>query len=567
MKKYFLAFLVLTFILAGCGDVGGPRNVDDHSLMNGAIVVNDNPNVGYEQPGDFPDGNGRSAVNAARTASRQANGDPSANDYYFKLVGQTSSLIMADGTILQATEVRVDDGYAFVSYNFRGPINKGGIVVFKYTVSGSKMEDVKVNLTPVSSIVMPRAQINAIDYDGSKLYLAGASNEPAFGYVTGEAPAFFMVMELDGQKQFKLADPVIKKLGSYQASSIRKKGDRIYIVTGDGADNTDGGLYIYDASSYSQVNFIDMKLARAVDVDNNGIYVMQANPARVTSFNSSGGGQSEIYNRPGEGMQREAKSEILAWNNYLFVTTNETGLRMLNKDGTLNESLDAPCKVTGDTTNDVTNGVSVSTDIKMNASVSPNRAMYVPMTPSGVLLLANGEQGLYWYDITNFGSIVASENNSILSDYEGSANSIASRGNVVFLAHGLGGLKVLYFGLRSAGISNTVVITGINWNNGAGNGNGDGINQFTVDGITLKNNKNNVTPAVFDAEIAGTTPKVSAIYCVDERTVDNTNGYTKVYAVRVAFFKGGEWVVYAGEIPVGNPGGNDKNLNYKLTME
>jgi hypothetical protein len=69
-------------------------------------------------------------------------------------------------------------------------------------------------------------------------------------------------------------------------------------------------------------------------------------------------------------------------------------------------------------------------------------------TQSNLLLVANGEKGVYWYDIvrdTNgVDRIIAADRNSILGD--NSANFIASKGNIVFVADGLGGLKILYIG-------------------------------------------------------------------------------------------------------------------------
>ena len=113
-----------------------------------------------------------------------------------------------------------------------------------------------------------------------------------------------------------------------------------------------------------------------------------------------------------------------------------------------------------------------------------------------------------------------------------------------------------------------ITLTGLSWNNGNGNGNGDGINQFTVNGITLKNNKNYVLPAIFDAKVTQTPGKndVTAIYTVTERIVSNNGGeYVKVYDIKVALYEDGAWKGYGGTITVDNPGGNDKNQQVDLT--
>ncbi|MCL2135685.1 MAG: hypothetical protein FWH37_09125 [Candidatus Bathyarchaeota archaeon] len=114
----------------------------------------------------------------------------------------------------------------------------------------------------------------------------------------------------------------------------------------------------------------------------------------------------------------------------------------------------------------------------------------------------------------------------------------------------------------------TITITSINWNNGNGNGNDGGINQLTVDGVTLKSNKNYVEPTNFDTAIEKTILDINcitAIYTVTEKTVNNDNGiYEKVYGVKVALFEDGTWKVYEGQITVDNHGGNNKTQQAEL---
>jgi hypothetical protein len=373
-----------------------------------------------------------------------------ANDYRFKLVADVSTLNVrgADGKTytVQATHVKIsDDGYAFVSFNHQHSPNVGGLVVFKYVVQDGTLETVRVDVSVVTSIRLPRAQINAIDYDKTlnRLYLAGASEEPKFGYKGDSDVAFFMVMQLDAQKKFVNQEPLFyTHLTSFQATSIRKFNNRIYITTGDGTEGTVGGLHIFDANNYSRVGeTIEAEHARSVDVDASGIYLYQANHARITRYNLDGTGGTVIYDAVGEAMQRDAKSEILVWNNYLFVSENESGLRMLRKNGEVNVSVPiTPRGEVQDIEVEVTNSVTMNSDRKKDAS-----GKYVE---SNLLLLANGEQGVLWYDVVTdsegYDRIVAAENNNILGD--NSANFIESRGNIVFVADGLGGLKILYIG-------------------------------------------------------------------------------------------------------------------------
>jgi hypothetical protein len=103
-------------------------------------------------------------------------------------------------------------------------------------------------------------------------------------------------------------------------------------------------------------------------------------------------------------------------------------------------------------------------------------------------------------------------------------------------------------------------ITNVSWNNGNGNGNGEGINQLTVNGMTLKNSKNFVDPKNFDAAMAKavlTKNDPTPLYTVTERTVDSNGPYGKVYDIKIALFEAGAWKVYEGQLVVDNPGGNE----------
>ena len=496
MKKFVLiSMIIFTAIFFGC-DREKPNVPDPEDpnivliepvqpttaptpIQNGAVIIGsiggDVKQTSITITEEYPEGSStKSAMSAKRLKSSLKAGDGSssqvaANDYRFKLVNHKSALeVPLDGQTVsvQATHVKItDDGYVFVSYNKRDEPNIGGLVVYRYVVSGTTRETATVELfdVPDGVILMPHAQINAIDWDGSKLYLAGASDDlKLFGNkVQREDPAFLMVMELDANKSFKTNEPKVKQLTSFQSTSIRKYKDYIYIPTGDGTDphNTGvirkGGLHIYKASDCSFVKAIlgdDYKYARSVDVDNDHIFLMQSYPARVRKFDLDGSNGQLIYDKSGNAMQLNAKTEILAWSKYLFVSENESGLKMITKsDGEVNDELDAPNKGAGNDWNpetDVTNSVSMNSDPK-KAFDSKGKPYDVN---SDLLLVANGEQGVYWYDIARTKDsedvIAVPSVNSVLADPKAgngnSANFIASVGNVVFVAHGIGGLKVLY---------------------------------------------------------------------------------------------------------------------------
>jgi hypothetical protein len=262
MKKYFFYFVILcTVILAGCEKDNRCKNGDcvvvmgDKVIINNWVIINKKPNVIIDSEMNvFPATSvGRSSFDMVRTSDNDARTDLHANDYRFKLVAQEKSMnIDADvdgsGTRtykVQASHVKIigdgNTGYAFVAYNHKYEPNIGGLVIYQYTVvNENSLEAVSAILTPVTSIEMPNAQINALDYADNKLYIAGASQKQDFfqTYQKHESPAFLMILNLLPDKNVVEEKPVIKQLTSYQATSISKFENRIYVTTGDGTNNS-----------------------------------------------------------------------------------------------------------------------------------------------------------------------------------------------------------------------------------------------------------------------------------------------------------------------------------------
>jgi len=502
MKKLFLYSMIFcAAILASCnkdkvdnpGIAGDPIVNEKTPLVNETIFINDNPSVNVEKVSEFPIANETYSTKSASMmrldADNAARPDLQANDYRFKLVAQEKTMTISydfgDGKgvqpiNVQASHVKITDNYAFVSYNIQSrwdnqiKDNIGGLVVYRYTiVNGPRLETVSLDMEAVTSIELPNAQINVVDFDGNKLYIAGASGNGAkfFGENSNRGEqdrAFLLVMELLPNMKFdKDKAPVIKQLTSFQATSLcKQKNGNIYVTTGDGTEGSKGGLYIFDDNNYNQVNFIEKQYARSVSIDEGNVYLMLSNPASIYKYDLNGnGGQTPIYDAE-KAIQPDAKSEMTVGMNYLFVAQNEEGMAMLFKNGDVNETLGAPysekpvCTDCVDTydwdcwcpEDDVTNSVWLNSDLKLNSDGGT--------VNNNLLLLANGRQGLYWYDITKavhheqLGDdkdyIASASTNAIqFGDQRGSANYVTAKGNLIFLANGLGGLKVLYVGFNA----------------------------------------------------------------------------------------------------------------------
>jgi hypothetical protein len=454
MKKVFLLTLVISFISLISCNPEFPEIIYDDSvvLIEGALILSNAPtDVKVTRKNELITGHLKRAVVPA-------------NEYRWKLVAEMGTLAVVDdrdrsgGTVrnTQATHVKFSTrdlisithnphghGSVFVSYNNRGTPNIGGLAIFNYLVGEGSIETASVVLDAIGTLRMPRAQINAVDYDPvtNRLYMVGANEDTRMGYRGDSNLAFVMVMELNpATGRFILQEPVfIKQLTSFQATSVKKFDNKLYVTVGDGTRNTHGGLYIFDESdNFNQVGqIIRLEHARSVDVDETGIYVFQANSSRVTRYNLDGTGGTLIFSDEGRALQKDAKSELLVWNDIVFVTENEAGMTLLDKTtGRILLQLERP----GDCPeNQVMNSISINSDRKRTASGQ--------LVQSDLLLIASGQSGMIWYDIIkddlDITRLMVRGENTILQNMN-SVNFVESRGNIAFVADGLGGLKVLY---------------------------------------------------------------------------------------------------------------------------
>ena len=448
MKRLFLvSFICCAVWISGCNkdthDGEEPAlEAEKISLREGSIVINNRPDVKIVQRNQLLErsatGNDSEAITRKDYQTIGRSTLPFV--YNFKLVAEMGTL-KVDGVEVQATHVKIsEEGYAFVSYNKKDGPRIGGVVVYKYDIHGNTLADVSVEVTAVTSLEMNESQVNALDFYNGKLFIAGSSTDERLGFNDdkGYNCAFFMVLELNTDNTFKPVDPEsIVFLTSFQATSIRVENNRIYVITGDGSEGTQGGLHIYDATTFECVNSIlGLDNARSVDVYDEEIYVMQAMPARITKYNLDGEDAQQIYASADEAMQKNAKSDLIVTGHGVFAAMNESGLKMISHfDGWEMASRERPGP---NPENDVTNSVSMNYGpMKNNAGETVRPSM---------LLVANGAQGVYWYDIIwdLYGTFIKeTANNSILKG-SGSSNYVEAKGNIAFVANGLGGLKVLY---------------------------------------------------------------------------------------------------------------------------
>ena len=325
-------------------------------------------------------------------------------NYAFKLMAEVDPPVYGDNT-LQATHVTIKDDYAFVTYNTRGPKWQGGIEVFD-------VSDLK-NPVIISSAILVNTDVSAVDYADGKIYVVGATGDfEDLGFVS---PAFMEIISLDATMAFEKVDTIID-ISSYAGTDIKVAADHIFATSGSA-----GGLTIFDAG-YTEEGTEDISDARSVDANSDHLYVLQGQEGRVNVYGLSDAAYIETYDVGGATIP-ESKSEIAVTDEYIFAALNEGGLSVLNLDGSLKQSLPKPPTPPGALDeNHVTNSVSLNGDL---------------------VLIGNGESGIY------VGGLIAEKNDSLwmlgaMNFGEAqSANFVESKDSVIFVASGLGGLKIL----------------------------------------------------------------------------------------------------------------------------
>lgn len=314
------------------------------------------------------------------------------------------------GTTLMATHVDIHDNYAFVSYNVQGAEYGGAIEVFDV----SDIDDPQI----ISQAIFPTADINSVVYDNQKLYFSGALEE--FETMDYDGPAFLGTLNLNSQMQITLFGIIIVDVKSYSSNSVLTTSDKIFITSGD-----QGSLTVFD-KTLNQLSVTDIYDARSVYTNTDNAFVLSGQPGKVTAFDLSTLDQTATFDVGGANTPH-SKSEIYATDDYIFAALNEGGMSMLLTDGTIKQNIQKPeTPEGGDDAKHVTNSVSVN-----------NTLVFMGNGESGItageMISENDDQ------ITILGEMMFEDMNS--------SNFVTSKDDIVFVASGLGGLKILSIGV------------------------------------------------------------------------------------------------------------------------
>jgi hypothetical protein len=303
------------------------------------------------------------------------------------------------GEKLQASHVFIEGELAFVSYNTEGPVYRGGIEVFN--ISNIKSPSL------IYQLVVEGTDYSSIYYEDGKIYLAGATESTeSFGL---GSPAILEIMDYP---VITGSESTVIDISSFTATDVKVHGQHIYVSSG-----SHGGLTIFDKTSLEKVLATGMDDARSIAFNDEFYAVMQGTPARVKIYRIDDNSYVNSYTVGGAEIP-ESKSILSMDNEKLFVPTGKDGLKMISiNSGELLEHMGLPQMEEVEDDLVVTNGVSVN-------------GKYV--------FCANGAAGLFLSEqLPEQTSLMGSVN------FQASTNYVESREQVMFVATGMGGLKII----------------------------------------------------------------------------------------------------------------------------
>jgi hypothetical protein len=328
-----------------------------------------------------------------------------------------------DGIRLQASHSLIQGSRAYVTYNVQGPVRKGGVDVFDV----SHPESVELS----SSALFMDAEVSAADLHGaSDLYLATATDDPAFA-----TPAVLEVVELHGGQLTTTSRRV--GLPSYAGTGVRVQGGTVYVTSGSGGDPV-GGLSVFDRTTLERAAFDPFEDARAVDVRDGLVVALRGTPGELRLYDGKGLTFERSFASGGANVP-ESKGTVSIAKPCVFYAAGDGGLRVVDlESGGMVATLPVPDVEGVAPEDEVTNGVSTSGDL---------------------VFIANGGAGLFVarasrsFDDGDGGADRGAACTScdvqlvllgqVRFPGDESANYVASRGNLLFVAHGLGGLSIL----------------------------------------------------------------------------------------------------------------------------
>jgi len=398
-----LVVALLVFSLVSCTEDDSPTSPTD----NNRLIIGTDPAALSARMDYLNEVVEIDSVDTAATFFKGSQTNLDENEVVITLVAEVTPP-EHDGTSLQATDVSIHGNKAYVSYNVRGETFLGGVDVFSIQDPDNPQLE--------SSVVFTDTDVNGLYMDGNYLYLASAQ-EP----VNIDSPALLERIQLQGGLPTNNSD--IIDLASYAGTDVTVSSNNIYVTSG--ADG--GAVTIIRKNNFAVQATYAINDARGVNVDGDEIAVVAGTPARLIIFEDDIDEPVFDYTLTGASIPF-SKSTVEIAGGKAIMALGDGGMQIVCiETGSVVETFEQPDIPDLDPSLTVTNAATA--DKKL-------------------LFMSNGEAGVYMAQSSDrFSSSGCDVDDlamigSLRFDDEQSVNHVAYKNGVLFIASGLGGLKI-----------------------------------------------------------------------------------------------------------------------------
>ena len=327
---------------------------------------------------------------------------PAQTSASFTLVAEVDPPVVS-GQSLEATHVSLTGNRAYVSYGKRGSAALGAIDVF----------DVSDPFNPVlkASARFDDTDIFTISAVGNALFCGETTTDPSFA-----ASAVIERVDLAGGRMSQ--STARSALTSFATTGVDVHGDRLFVTTGDG-----GGMSVLDARTLDVLETDDFADARDVQREGAWLAAVQGTPGRLRIYDSGTFGLTHVVDIGGLTIP-ESKAGVVIDHGYAFVAAGDGGTAVVDmRTATVVARVARP----------LVSGVPAEYTVTNAVTVVGN-----------LLLHANGGAGVWVTETKHLQAdpTVRPLGRMVFAD-GGSANFVAARGKMLFVAGGEGGLKIV----------------------------------------------------------------------------------------------------------------------------
>jgi len=340
---------------------------------------------------------------------------------------------VVDGKVLQATHIAAAGGRVYVTYAMIGEGTAGAIDVFDLGTGSTSTVAAVVAATSdtrlIARMTFAATEYYAVTATDDALYVVGASDDPE---LTERA-----VLDVYGLRDGIFdSKPAFRRIAlpSFAGTGVHVQNGLVWATSGSGGPNV-GGVTVFAERDFSVIARETYSDARAVHGAGRYVVVLTGTPGGAMVFDA---GNAQYVAKPfvvGGATVPESKGSAWVEGNWAFLGAGDGGVRVFGIAGS----------------RPIINGEGIPTPEVRGVPRELSTTNAVTTNGSGLVFTANGEAGVLVYtsDYLSLspGVTRAAPRFDLLGALDFgekiSANFIASSEKQLFVASGLGGLKIL----------------------------------------------------------------------------------------------------------------------------